>query len=68
MLYDDDWCGCKFPSCDQQWTLDLKRGWIPMGHDTLGSAKPKYFKPKAKTKVKATTGSLGSRRPRRISV
>lgn len=55
MLFDDDWCGCKV--CDQQWKLDLKKGWIPIDGEgrpqtTYGYNKPTY----TKKKVKATTG------------
>ena len=43
MIWDGDWCACKV--CEQQWELDLRRGWVPVG-DT---PKPTY-KPKPKLK------------------
>lgn len=54
MLWDDDWCGCKI--CNQQWRLDLKKGWIPIDQDgnpqrekpSYGNYKPTYAKKKVK--------------------
>lgn len=45
MLFDTDWCGCKFPSCNQQWKLDLNKGWIPLGPGGMQAApgKPKFY-------------------------
>lgn len=54
MLFDDDWCACKV--CEQQWKLDLKRGWIPMGPGGIQAApqKPKYYQSKYKKPYKVT--------------
>jgi hypothetical protein len=59
MLFDDDWCGCKFPECNQQWKLDPKKGWIPIDEDGRPQTTYRpdgYNKPTYKKKVKATAG------------